>query len=351
MYETQTYHQCARCEGDYYSIGETNPKGFCPKCLLSNSKDKPQEIVIKAELLDTSKLGESNEKQEFRPTSWEQYIGQSSAKEKVQSYIEGCKKFGDIYPHTFISAPSGMGKSLFATILANQLNRKIVFTTGGELRNEQMFIDKLVESESNIVFIDEANRLPKRVGFYILPLMEQFSLGGKNIKKFILIFATTHVGDISKDLDALLQRCDRINLEPYKTEELVDIVEQYRKMQYPSVKIPDDTLLEIVKSSRNIPRNAKNLVRAYAYNQDWEMIKKYNNIVVDGLTTTDIQALKYLEKCGGAGQNSIANFLRMKSQTYQFEIEPYLIYRELIEVSNKRKISDKGKQLLKGGLK
>ena len=299
-------------------------------------------------LLDTSKLEEGTESKEFRPTKWEEYIGQESAKAKVQSYVEGCKKFGDIYPHTFISAPSGMGKTLFATILANQLNKKIVFTTGGELKSEQIFIDKLVESESGLIFVDEANRLPKRVGFYMLPLMEQFSLGSKAIKKFSIFFATTHIGDISKDLDALIQRCDQINLEPYKDEELLTIIEQYRKKQYPSVEIHLEVMKEIVKSCRNTPRQAKNLVRAFAYNSNWETIKKYNNIIKDGLNTTDIKTLQYLQLSGGAGMNAIANHLRVKSQTYLWEIEPFLMFKDFVKIENKRMITDKGKDFLNG---
>lgn len=309
-------------------------------------KNSTQDIIIKPEILDITKLEESKESKEFRPSSWEEYIGQISAKEKVKSFIEGCKKFDEIYPHTFISAYSGMGKTLFATILANQLNKKIVFTTGGELKSEQIFIDKLEESNAGIIFIDEANRLSKRVGFFILPLMEQFSLHGKDIKKFTIFFATTHKGDISKDLDALIQRCDQINLEPYTTEEILNIIEQYRKKQYPSIQIPNNVLIEIALSCRNIPRNAKNFVRAFAYTLDWNKIKQYNNIIKDGLTITDIKTLKYLQECGGSGKNSIANYLRMKPQTYEYEIEPYLIYKEFIEVSNKRKISIKGIKFL-----
>jgi Holliday junction resolvasome RuvABC ATP-dependent DNA helicase subunit len=241
-----------------------------------------------------------------------------------------------------------MGKTLFSTILANQLGKKIIFTTGGELKSEQIFIDKLVESDNGVIFIDEANRLPKRVGFFILPLMEQFSLNGKAIKKFVLVFATTHKGDISKDLDALIQRCDNITLEPYKNEEMLNIIEQYRIKQYPSISIPDSIKLEIVNSCRQVPRNAKNLVRAYAYNQDWNMVKEFNGIIKDGLTILDIEALRYLEKSSGAGMSAIANHLRMKSQTYLYEIEPYLVYKDFVKIENKRMLTDKGEEFLHG---
>ena len=349
MLDTLFTQTCSKCGGLYHTLTEEKENSPCLVCCFPDkSKTSSQEVTIVPALLDISKLGDGGEAQEYRPTSWSEYKGQESAKDKVASYVAGCKKFNEVYPHTFISAPSGMGKTLFSSILASQLEKKIIFTTGGELKSEQIFIDKLVESDGGVIFVDEANRLPKRVGFFILPLIEQFSIQGKAIKKFTVILATTHKGDISKDLDALIQRCDNISLEPYKDAELLEIVEQYRKKQYPSIQIPESVMKDMIKSCRNTPRNAKNFVRAYAYNSDWDKIKKYNNIIKDGLTNTDISALKYLEKCGGAGQNSIANFLRVKPQTYLYEVEPYLIFKELIEVNNKRVITEKGKEFLNG---
>jgi Holliday junction DNA helicase RuvB len=347
MPEILLAHTCKKCECTYYSDGETNARGFCPTCQISHRDIKSQEVTIVPSLLDVSQLGGSSEAQEYRPSSWSEYKGQESAKEKVSSYIAGCKKFGEVYPHTFISAPSGMGKTLFASILAVELGKKIIFTTGGELKSEQIFIDKLVESEGGVIFIDEANRLPKRVGFFILPLMEQFAIQGKAIKKFTLIMATTHKGDISKDLDALIQRCDNISLEPYKDGELLEIVSQYHKKQYPTIQIPDSVMMDMIKSSRNTPRNAKNFVRAYAYNSDWNKIKQYNNIVKDGLNSTDIKALQYLQTSKGAGMSAIANHLRVKSQTYLWEIEPYLMVKDFIKIENKRMITNAGIEFLK----
>jgi len=129
---------------------------------------------------------------------------------------------------------------------------------------------------------------------------------------------------------------------------MLTIVEQYRAKQYPSVKIPDDVKLEIVKSCRQTPRNAKNLVRAFAYNPNWEVIKKFSDIIKDGLTSLDIKALQYLQTTGGAGASAIANHLRVKSRTYTYEIEPYLVFKDFIKIENKRILTSKGKEFLNG---
>lgn len=345
---TTTFRMCEKCNQSFEVLENYKGNNICLSCqgYFDKGKDKPMEIVIKPEALDLSNIQEGEGSQEFRPSTWNEYVGQEEAKEKAQKFIEGSIKFNEPYPHTFISASAGMGKSLFATILANQLKKNIVFTTGGELKSEQLFIDKVTESDGGVIFVDEANRLNKKVGFFILPLIEQFMLHGQNLKRFSCIFATTHLGDISKDLDALISRCDCINLRPYTYQELFNIIKQYNQKQYSSITISDEILNDIVLNCRQTPRLAKNLVRAYAYIQDWNKVKKFNNIVYEGLTKQDIKALEYLSQYDGVGKNSIANYLRIKPQTYEWEIEPYLIYKNLITVSNRRKITEKGRKIL-----
>ena len=61
-----------------------------------------------------------------------------------------------------------------------------------------------------------------------------------------------------------------------------------------------------------------------------------------------MKILKYLNQFDkGLGKNTIANYLRIKPQTYEYEIEPFLIFKELIIVSSRRKITEKGKDFLK----
>lgn len=346
-------YSCPHCHKEFedkYPYYKVKGVPMCSETCWNeyNPKNSPTEIVIKAEALDISNVKEGEGNNEYRPTSWNEYKGQQSAKDKVIDFIKGSNENNEVFPHLFISGYSGMGKTLFATILANQLNKKIVFTTGGELKNEQIFVDKIVECDGGIIFVDEASRLNKRVGFFMLPLIEQFQINGKNLKKFTIIFSTTHKGDISKDLDALLQRCEQIDIQPYTNEELLEILNQYAKKQYPNSNIPKEIFLEIVNNCRQVPRNAKNLVRAFVYTKDWEKVKKYNNIVYNGLTQIDFKVLNYLkENIKGVGQQSISNYIRIKPQTYLWDIEPYLIYKELIEVTNRRIISEKGKELLK----
>ncbi len=312
--------------------------------------DVPMSIVIKPEELDTSSLAEGNneDKNQYRPKELKDYIGQQEAKDQIKSYMEGCKKFNETFPHTFLSAPAGHGKTLLATIMGNILKKKIVRITGGDLKSEQQFIDAIVECDGGIIFIDEANRLSKKVGFFMLPIIEEFQIHGQHIKHFTVIFATTHKGDLSKDLDALIQRCDlELELNHYNAKDLITIVKHYKNKQYPKEEISEEIYNEIAKNCRFIPRMARRLLREYIFVRNWEQVLKNNKIIKDGLNQMDLNVLRYLNKFEkGLGKNTISNRIKVKPQTYEYEIEPYLVYKELVIVSSRRKITDDGKELL-----
>lgn len=315
---------------------------------FDDQKDSPMEITIKPEALDTSILEEGEGSKQYRPKTLENYVGQIEAKKRIKSYMIGCQKFKETFPHTFLSAPAGHGKTLLANIIANKLGKKFVTCTGGELKSEQQFVDKIVECNGGIIFIDEANRLNKRVGFFMLPVIEEFKINKKNLKPFTVIFATTHKGDLAKDLDALIQRCDlQLELNHYKMEDLITIIKQYKEKQYPKEQISNEIYSELAKNCRFTPRVALSLLKEYIFIRDWKQVKINNKIVLDGLNETDLKVLNYLNEFDkGLGKNTIANYLRIKPQTYEYEIEPYLVYKGLVIVSSRRKITNKGKELL-----
>ena len=319
---------------------------------FSNDKESPMEITIKPEALDTSTLEEGEGSKQYRPKILENYIGQQEAKELIEDEIKGCQENNEPFPHTFLSAPAGHGKTLLAEIIAKKLNKTVVMTTGGQLKSQQQFIDKITECNGGIIVIDEANRIKKEVGFFMLPTIEKFEVDGKKLKSFTVIFCTTHKGELSKDLDALIQRCDlELELNHYSNEELITIIKQYKNKQYPNKEVSNEIYLKVAENCKRTPRKARTLLRKYIFCRDWDKVLKNNKIIKDGLVEQDIKVLKYLNKFEkGLGKNSIANYLRIKPITYEYEIEPYLIYKELVIVSSRRKITDEGKELLKGVL-
>lgn len=305
-------------------------------------------VVIKPEALDLSHVEEGEGSNQYRPTCLDDYYGQERAKKRLLDYIKGCKETGEQMPHIFLSAPPGHGKSLLSMIIANMLNKKIVQCVGGDLKSEQIFIDKVNECNGGVIFCDEANMIKKRVGFFMLPIIEQFIVNGIKLKPFTLILATTHRGELSKDLDALIQRCELdIELEHYNEPELIKITQKFKDRQYQGYVVPNNIYEGIARNCKQTPRLARRLLRNYIFTKDFDKVLRQNKIVKDGLTETDFRVLQYLSDFPkGASRNTIANHLRMKPQTYQYDIEPYLIFKNLIKIENKTKLTEKGKRLL-----
>lgn len=316
------------------------------------NKEGPKEVVIKPEALDTTQLEVGGDhKTEYRSKTWKEYIGQDLAKKYIKKEIEGCKKYNKTLKHIFLSGPPGHGKTLFAEILASELNKKMVVTVAGEIKSEQQFIDKVVECDGGILFIDEANRISKKVGFFMLPIIEKFEINGQKLKKpFTVIFATTHKGDLAKDLDALIQRFEiEIELEHYSKDQIIKISKMFKEKEYPSAHIDEKIYDVIAKNSRETPRIARKLVRQYIFNKNINDVLKYNRIVKEGLTDTDVKVLKILkDNEKGLGSNNLSKLLRIKPQTYEYQIEPYLIFKDFIKIESRRKLTKKGKEFLKG---
>ena len=319
------------------------------KVITEDEKQSPLEIVLKPEILNTSNVEEGEGNTSYRPDSFDEYIGQNTAKQRALCYIEGCQKYNDNFPNTFLSAPSGCGKTVFANILANMLDKKFVTCTAGEIKSEQQLVDKIVECAGGILFLDEAHRITNKIGTFLLPILEEYKITGKKIKPFSMFFATTHKGNLSENLSALVQRFPlQIELNDYTENELIKIFEQFNAKQYDTETVSNEILKNIAKNCRQTPRIGLSLIREYIYIKDWKQIKINNNIVHNSLTERDIKLLKYIRLSGGAGKNSLSKYLRVEAKTYEFEIEPFLINQELITISNKRKITEKGKILLEG---
>jgi len=307
----------------------------------------PLEVVIKPEILDTSSVAKGEGNTSFRPSRFEEYIGQEKAKERALCYIKGCTKFNEGFPNTFISAPAGCGKTVFANILASQLGKSFITCTAGEIKSEQQLVDKIVETNGGILFLDEAHRISNKIGTFLLPILEEYKISGIKIKPFTMIMATTHKGNIAENLSALIQRFPlQIDLENYKNEELMKIFNQFIKKDYKDEVVSDDILLEIASNCRNVPRMGLSLLREYIYINNWGEVKRNNNIIQNGLTHRDIDLLKYIKEVGGAGKTSLAKYLNVEPKTYEHTIESFLISQQLITISNKRQITEKGKLLL-----
>lgn len=281
----------------------------------------------------------------FRPKNLNEYIGQRRAKIILANYIQGIKERKIVFPHTLIHGSPGMGKTTLANIVAKLLNVRMVETIASEIETADDMLQKIVLCEGGIVFLDEIHSLKRPVAEKFYPMMEQFQFEGNPLPPFTLIGATTEVGELLKDRKPLYDRFKLVlELEEYLTEDLIKIGRQYKKKVFPNDMLSRGVFETVANNSRGTPRTVIRLVEATIYFKHIKNVLESFRIIKDGYTYKDLKTLKYIsnnEK--GVGLQGLASFLNSPTESYLYEIEPFLLQKGLIiRTSRGRKITEEG---------
>jgi len=345
---------CFRCKKE--TDGKYFTKYNQPLCLecFNNAKTKNNalEIVIKPEALDISSLNEDLiQKPLWRPSDFNEYIGQTNLKKILDAYIQGTQKMNKSFPHMFIDGKAGMGKTTIAYIIANKLKLPFVEALATTIESQQQFVDLLAKCQGGILFIDEIHMINKKVANFILPILEDFQINGKKIKQFSLFACTTEKGSLIKKYKPLIDRMKiQKTLEDYNEDELFILIKQYKNKAFNNIGLDDNVLIQISKNCRATPRIAIRYLESYIYmDKPIEEIFKSYDIIKDGITRDDIKVLSLLNtKEIGIGIKSICAYLGTSEENYLYQIEGYLLQKGLITINSRRQITDKGKEFLNG---
>ncbi len=283
-----------------------------------------------------------------RPTTFDNFVGQSQLKENLKVFIEAARGRGEALDHALFYGPPGLGKTTLAHIMAREMGVAIKCTSGPVLERAADLAGLLTnQDEKEVLFIDEIHRLNHVVEEFLYPAMEDFRLdimidrgaGARSVKlplkRFTLIGATTRAGLLTSPLRARFGVVGR--LDYYNSEDLLQIVKRSAKIL--RIDIDDEGATEIAHRSRGTPRVANRLlrrVRDFAQvrasgiidRETAEMALAALNVDEVGLDDMDKKILSVVvEKFNGGpvGLNALAVAVGEEGETIEEVYEPFLI--------------------------
>ncbi len=289
----------------------------------------------------------------LRPTSLQDFIGQSKVKENLHIFLEAAKKRGEPAEHILFYGPPGLGKTSLAHVISKEMGANIKVTSGPALERVGDLAAILTNLEQgDILFIDEIHRMNRSIEEVLYPAMEDFALDiviGKgptartlrlDLKRFTIIGATTRLSLLSAPLR------DRFgvtyHLDFYAPEEMEAILR--RSADLLTIPYENAALQAIAHRSRRTPRIGNRLLKRV---RDFVQVKGDGQLVeslahealssleIDtrGLDEADRRALRALIekfKGGPVGLASIAATIAEEIETVEEVIEPFLLQEGFI---------------------
>lgn len=315
---------------------------------------------LSGELSSESELGFEGA---LRPTTLNEFIGQSRVREQLKLLLEAAQLQHRTPDHILLSGPPGLGKTTLAMIVAEELRKPLHLTSGPAIRHAgdlAAILSALTPGE--VLFIDEIHRMSRAAEEMLYLAMEDFRIDivvGKgagatsiplDISPFTLVGATTRAGLLPNPLR------DRFgftaHLEFYENSELESVVERAAGLL--KVDIPDDAIQLIASRSRGTPRIANRLLRRVRdfglVNQQPASILSVNAALelydVDefGLDRLDRSVLRALvERFGGGpvGISTLAMAVGEETETIESVVEPFLLRAGLISRTPRGRLATK----------
>ncbi|MDF9867737.1 Holliday junction DNA helicase RuvB [Bacilli bacterium PM5-3] len=302
----------------------------------------------------------------LRPQYLSEYIGQTTIKNNLKVYIEAARSRNEVLDHVLLFGPPGLGKTTLATIIANEMQGSIKYTSGPAIEKTGDLAALLTGLQpGDVLFIDEIHRLSKNIEEVLYSALEDFCIDiivGKeessrsirvDLAPFTLVGATTRAGDLSAPLRDRFGVVER--LDYYSDEELSQII--VRTCRVLEASIDEDAIIDLAIRSRGTPRIANRIlkrVRDFAQVKNDSKINK--EVVIEALSALGIDelGLDFIDhkiiSCiiesfngGPVGLESLAATIGEESQTIEDVYEPYLLQKKLLKRTQRgRVVSDEG---------
>ena len=282
-------------------------------------------------------------------------VGQDKAKKKLQFFHRGYEASG-IIPHLMFIAPKGCGKTTLAKAIGRQLKssetgktKRFLEINCSTIKNVKQFFNQVIvphvaNKECTILF-DEASELPKDVTMMLLTCLNP---NENNRNEFAyedyvvdfdfrihsFLFATT---EAHKIFHALMDRCERVDLEEYSYNQLGTIIARQMKGIKFEKGVLDDVATVLRGNARAAQKMANNM-KTYLQaknskkftNKDWAIMRAELGILPLGVNRIELNALKEKKECS---LTHLAAKTGLTPQCLRQDFEMYLQKMNLMEIT------------------
>ena len=299
-------------------------------------------------------------------------VGQDRAKKKLAFFHRGYNA-SSIIPHLMFIAPKGCGKTMMAKAMGRQLKgsdkpiKTFLEINCSTIKNLKQFFNQIViphvnQKECTILF-DEASELPKDVTMALLTILnpnehnrtefayEDYTVDF-NFRDHSFMFATT---EAHKIFHALMDRCERIDLEEYSYNQLGTIIGRQMK-DYTFERGLLDKIATILRGNARAAQKMANNIKTYLAAKesmkmtfkDWDVVKDELGILPLGVNRIELQVLKALKEKKECSLTHLGAVTGLTVQCLRQDFELFLQKHMLMEITtNGRALTMKGHKYLK----
>ena len=206
----------------------------------------------------------------LRPKTFDEYVGQEAVKHNLAIAMQAAQLRSDVLEHILLSGPPGLGKTTLAHLIARTMGANFRSTSGAAIERVGDVASLLTNLEDgDILFIDEAHRIPRTVEEILYPAMEAQSLDiilGKgtaartlklSLPRFTLIAATTRPGQLSAPLRSRFGQ--NFRLQFYEQNHIEQILN--RSASLIGIDIAAPARERLATAARMTPRIANRLLK------------------------------------------------------------------------------------------
>lgn len=206
----------------------------------------------------------------LRPKTLSDYVGQTHVKHNLAVAMEAAHLRDDVLEHILLAGPPGLGKTTLAYLIAQDMRANLRTTSGAAIERVGDLASILTNLEDrDVLFIDEAHRMPRAVEEVLYPAMESQTLDiilGKGtaartlkltLPRFTLIAATTRPGSLSAPLRSRFGQTFRLQF--YTPKEIETILT--RSATLLNTALASGATKKLASAARMTPRVANRLLK------------------------------------------------------------------------------------------